>query len=550
MTPTQEQKAAAFRALHEGEPFVIPNPWDAGSAQGARGARLQGAGDARAPGSRSRSGAPTASVTLDEVVDHVRVLDRATELPVSVDLENGYGPEPEDAALRDRAGPPRPAPSAARSRTTTAAGGIYGLDHAAERVAAAVRGGAGASASRSRSRRAPRTTSAATRTSTTRSPACRPTSEAGADVLYAPGLRERRRDPRGLRGHLQAGQRARPPRAVDERDRRRRAASGSASAARSPGSRSARWRAPPSRSATAATSRPFARGWTSRTGWHQPDGRGESANPMTRDGPAIEHSSPRAADEVAFEAQPDAGCSPSPCSARAWPSSTAPWSTWRCRTSAATSAPRPAALQWILNGYLLTLASLILLGGSLGDRYGRRRIFMLGAGLFTAASLLCAIAPNAELLIVARLLQGIGGALLTPGSLAMIESSFRPADRARAIGAWSGLGGVATAIGPLLGGYLVEAVSWRAIFLINLPIGIFVVAMARRHVPETRDPTAERAARPAGRGAGGARPRGDHLRPDRGPRKGMSPLIAAGRRSGGSSPWSPSCSSSGAARIR
>ena len=149
-----------------------------------------------------------------------------------------------------------------------------------------------------------------------------------------------------------------------------------------------------------------------------------------------------------------------------------------------------SSLQWILNGYLLTLASLILLGGSLGDRHGRRRIFMLGAALFTAASLLCAIAPNAELLIVARLLQGIGGALLTPGSLAMIESSFRPGDRARAIGAWSGLGGVATAIGPLLGGYLVEAVSWRAIFLINLPIGIFVVVMAPRHVPETRDPTA------------------------------------------------------------
>ena len=149
-----------------------------------------------------------------------------------------------------------------------------------------------------------------------------------------------------------------------------------------------------------------------------------------------------------------------------------------------------SSLQWILNGYLLTLASLILLGGSLGDRYGRRRIFVLGAILFTAASLLCAIAPNAELLVVARLLQGIGGALLTPGSLAMIESSFRPGDRARAIGAWSGLGGVATALGPLLGGYLVDAVSWRAIFLINLPIGIFVVAMASRHVPETRDPTA------------------------------------------------------------
>jgi EmrB/QacA subfamily drug resistance transporter len=147
-----------------------------------------------------------------------------------------------------------------------------------------------------------------------------------------------------------------------------------------------------------------------------------------------------------------------------------------------------SSLQWILNGYLLTLASLILLGGSLGDMFGRRRVFVLGTGLFTAASLLCAIVPNAELLIAARLLQGIGGALLTPGSLAMIESSFRPSDRARAIGAWSGLGGVATALGPLLGGYLVDAVSWRAIFLINLPLGLIVMTMATRHVPETRDP--------------------------------------------------------------
>lgn len=146
-----------------------------------------------------------------------------------------------------------------------------------------------------------------------------------------------------------------------------------------------------------------------------------------------------------------------------------------------------SSLQWIANGYLLTLASLILLGGSFGDRYGRRRMFSLGVGLFTVASALCAVAPGVGLLVAARLLQGIGGALLTPGSLAMIESSFRPTDRARAIGAWSGLTGVAAAVGPLLGGYLVDAVSWRAIFLINLPIGAFVVVMARQHVPETRD---------------------------------------------------------------
>ena len=146
-----------------------------------------------------------------------------------------------------------------------------------------------------------------------------------------------------------------------------------------------------------------------------------------------------------------------------------------------------SSLQWILNGYMLSLASLILLGGSLGDRYGRRLIFVVGVFWFTVASLLCAIAPSVDALIGARLLQGVGGALLTPGSLAMIESSFRREDRARAIGAWSGLGGVATALGPLLGGWLVEAVSWRAIFLINVPIGAFVALMATRHVPETRD---------------------------------------------------------------
>jgi EmrB/QacA subfamily drug resistance transporter len=148
-----------------------------------------------------------------------------------------------------------------------------------------------------------------------------------------------------------------------------------------------------------------------------------------------------------------------------------------------------STLQWILNGYTLTLASLILLGGSLGDRYGRRRVFVSGAGLFTIASLLCAVAPNAGLLVVARLVQGVGGALLTPGSLAMVESGFRPADRARAIGAWSGLSAVAGALGPLVGGVLV-GLSWRAVFLINLPLGIFIVVMAGRHVPETHDPEA------------------------------------------------------------
>jgi EmrB/QacA subfamily drug resistance transporter len=140
-----------------------------------------------------------------------------------------------------------------------------------------------------------------------------------------------------------------------------------------------------------------------------------------------------------------------------------------------------------VNGYTLTLAAFILLGGSLGDRFGRRRVFVIGAVWFAVASALCALAPNMESLVAARLLQGIGGALLTPGSLALIQASFRPEDRGRAIGAWSGLGGIAAAIGPFVGGTLVE-ISWRLVFFINLPLCVVVVLVAVRHVPESRDP--------------------------------------------------------------
>jgi EmrB/QacA subfamily drug resistance transporter len=147
-------------------------------------------------------------------------------------------------------------------------------------------------------------------------------------------------------------------------------------------------------------------------------------------------------------------------------------------------------LQWTLNGYTLTLASFILLGGSLGDRLGRRRIFVIGTVWFAVASALCGLAPNVPILVAARALQGIGGALLTPGSLALITASFAPEDRSRAIGAWSGLGGVAGAIGPFIGGWLIAVWSWRLVFLVNLPLAAVVVVVALRHVPESRDPTA------------------------------------------------------------
>ncbi len=147
-------------------------------------------------------------------------------------------------------------------------------------------------------------------------------------------------------------------------------------------------------------------------------------------------------------------------------------------------------LQWVVTGYTLTLASLLLLGGSLGDRFGRRRVFMVGVAWFALASAACALATGSTELIVLRVLQGVGGALLTPGSLAILEASFATDDRSEAIGAWSGLGGVATAAGPLVGGYLISAASWRWIFLINIPLGVLVLAVSARHVPESRDPTA------------------------------------------------------------
>jgi EmrB/QacA subfamily drug resistance transporter len=149
-----------------------------------------------------------------------------------------------------------------------------------------------------------------------------------------------------------------------------------------------------------------------------------------------------------------------------------------------------AGLQWVVTSYLLTLAALLLLGGALGDRYGRRKVFVIGVIWFAGASLLCGLAPNTVTLIAARALQGVGGALLVPGSLAILEASFVADDRSKAIGAWAGLGGVATAVGPFVGGYLIGAVSWRLIFYLNLPLTLAVVTIAMRHVPESRDPAA------------------------------------------------------------
>ena len=149
-----------------------------------------------------------------------------------------------------------------------------------------------------------------------------------------------------------------------------------------------------------------------------------------------------------------------------------------------------SGLQWTIDAYLVTLTALLLLGGSLGDLYGRRRIFIIGLIWFTAASMLCGVAPTITVLIAARAFQGIGGALLVPGSLAIIAASFHRDDRARAVGAWSGLAGVSTAVAPFLGGWLIDAVSWRAVFLINVPVAVVAIAISAKHVPETRDTTA------------------------------------------------------------
>ena len=144
-------------------------------------------------------------------------------------------------------------------------------------------------------------------------------------------------------------------------------------------------------------------------------------------------------------------------------------------------------IQWVVEAYSLFLSALLLVGGSLGDRYGRRRIFNIGVVVFAVASALCGFAANIEQLIAARAVQGIGGAMLVPGSLALISSSFSEDKRGKAIGTWSGFSAITTAFGPVLGGWLVEHWSWRAAFLLNLPIALVVLVISIWKVPESRE---------------------------------------------------------------
>ena len=144
-------------------------------------------------------------------------------------------------------------------------------------------------------------------------------------------------------------------------------------------------------------------------------------------------------------------------------------------------------LTWLISAYLLTLSALILFGGALGDHYGRRRVFLSGIGLFLAASLACAIAPSLTIMLAARAVQGIGAALLMPNSLALLGAGFEGEAKGRAIGTWAGVGALASAIGPVLGGWLVEWVGWRSIFLLNLPVGAAAAWLAWRYVPESRN---------------------------------------------------------------
>lgn len=144
-------------------------------------------------------------------------------------------------------------------------------------------------------------------------------------------------------------------------------------------------------------------------------------------------------------------------------------------------------VQWVIEAYTLFLAALLLLGGSLGDRFGRKKIYAIGVAMFALASVWCGLASNIDQLIIARAAQGIGGALLVPGSLAIISATFGEEDRGKAIGTWSGATAITTAMGPLLGGWLIQHVSWRAVFFLNIPLALAVMVLVFLFVPESRD---------------------------------------------------------------
>src|SRR5215470_6814014 len=147
-------------------------------------------------------------------------------------------------------------------------------------------------------------------------------------------------------------------------------------------------------------------------------------------------------------------------------------------------------VQWVVEAYALMLSSLLLLGGSLGDLYGRARVFVAGVVIFAAASAWCGFAPSISSLIIARGVQGAGAALMVPGSLALLSASFPESERGRAIGTWSGFTAITAALGPVLGGWIVEHISWRWVFFINLPIAAAVVLITLWRVPESRNPEA------------------------------------------------------------
>src|SRR3954471_18055195 len=144
-------------------------------------------------------------------------------------------------------------------------------------------------------------------------------------------------------------------------------------------------------------------------------------------------------------------------------------------------------VQWVIEAYALFLGALLLVGGAMGDQFGRKRVFLAGVGFFTAASMLCGLATSASALIAGRALQGIGAAFLVPGSLAIISATFDDASRGRAIGTWSGFSAITAAIGPVIGGWLIEHVSWRAVFFLNVPLAIAVLAVSLRFMDESRD---------------------------------------------------------------